>query len=299
MLSFLPALILFPLHLVLQVLNLAFWALLIIALGFVKLVLPFNAVGKLLNPVMNQFSLCFGVVSVGLIKLTNRVEWDYTIQGELKKDCWYLMMPNHLSWLDIILLFDFASGKMPAPKFFLKKELIWLPFVGLGAWALDMPFMQRYSRAFLEKYPHLKGKDIETTRKSCEKFKDTPTTVINFVEGSRFTDEKHQQRNSAFKHLLPPKAGGVAFTLAAMGELFTNILNVTILYPNNSESPMMDMLSGRLNKVVIHVDVLPVTKDVIGDYFNDENFKARFQTWLNDLWKSKDKLIGQLVESLK
>ena len=277
MLSFLPSIIIFPLHFILQVLNLVFWAGMIITLGLVKFILPFKVVAALLNPVMNQFSLCFGVCSVGFIKLTNKIEWDCHIKGELSAKNWYLMMPNHLSWLDIILLFDFASGKIPAPKFFLKKELIWVPFVGLGAWALDMPFMQRYSRAFLEKYPHLKGKDIETTRKSCAKFEHHPTTVINFVEGSRFTKEKHELRNSPYSHLLPPKAGGVAFTLAAMGELFTNILNVTILYPNNSEHPMLDMLNGRLNKVVMHVDVLPVDDKVIGDYFNDEHFKARFQ----------------------
>ena len=297
MLSFLPSIIIFPLHFVLQVLNLSLWAVLIIFMGLVKFILPFKPIATLLNPTMNQFSLCFGVVSVALIKLTNKIEWDYQIKGELSTKNWYLMMPNHLSWLDIILLFDFAAGKIPAPKFFLKKELIWVPFVGLGAWALDMPFMQRYSRAFLEKYPHLKGKDIETTRKSCEKFQTHPVTVINFVEGNRFTEEKHQLRNSPYSRLLPPKAGGVAFTLAAMGELFTNILNVTILYPNNSEKPMMDMLSGRLNKIVLHVDVLPVDDDVIGDYFSDEKFKARFQSWLNGLWESKDKYLGQLLKS--
>ena len=293
MFSFLPAVIVFPLHLLLQVINLGFWAILIIAFGLLKLILPFAA--PLLNPFMNRLMFSFGIVSVALIKLTNRVEWDFKIHGELNKNDWYLMTPNHLSWLDIILLIEFAADKIPAPKFFLKKELIWLPFVGLGAWALDMPFMQRYSRAFVEKNPHLKGKDIETTRKYCEKFKKQPTTVINFVEGSRFTSEKHETRNSSYENLLPPKAGGIAFTLAAMGELFTNVLDVTLLYPNNSDKPMMDMLSGRLNKVVIHVDVLPVDDQIVGDYFNDSKFQARFQNWLNGLWHQKDRLIGQIL----
>ncbi|MCC2617859.1 acyltransferase [Aestuariibacter halophilus] len=299
MLSFLPAILIFPLHMLLQVANLALWGGLIILLGLVKVVLPIPALHNLLNPLMNRMMLCFGVCSVALIKLTNRVEWDCTIKGELSKDNWYLMMPNHLSWLDIILLIELAANRFPAPKFFLKKELIWVPFVGLGAWALDMPFMQRYSRAFIEKYPHLKGKDIETTRKSCEKFRETPTTVINFVEGSRYTPQKHRQRNSPFQYLLPPKAGGVAFTLAAMGELFTNILDVTLLYPDNANHPMMDMLSGRLNRVVVHVEVLPVDERMIGDYFNDETFKMRFQQWLNGLWESKDKLIDQLIGAMR
>lgn len=297
MLSFIPGIIVFPIHFILQIANLGFWACLITLLGIVKLLLPIKMVSKLLNPFMHFMMFAFGVISVRLIRLFNRAEWDYRINGKLDKDSWYLMMPNHLSYLDIVLLIDFAAFRIPAPKFFLKKELIWMPFVGLGAWALDMPFMQRYSRGFVEKNPHLKGKDIETTRKSCQKFQSTPTTVINFVEGSRFTPQKHQTKQSPFNHLLPPKAGGVAFTLAAMGELFTNILNVTLLYPDNQGHPMKDMLSGNLTKVIVQVDIIPVDEQVIGDYFNDETFKSRFQLWLNDVWQQKDKLIAQLTGS--
>ncbi|GAA6182771.1 MULTISPECIES: acyltransferase [Alteromonadaceae] len=297
MLSFIPAFLMFPIHFALQILNLGFWAALIIILGVIKFILPFKWVASLLSPMMHFMMFAFGVVSVKLIRLTNNVQWDCSVEGELSKDSWYLMMPNHLSYLDIILLIEFAASRIPAPKFFLKKELIWLPFVGLGAWALGMPFMQRYSREFVEKNPHLKGKDIETTRRYCKKFQSTPTTVINFVEGSRFTPEKQRAKSSQYQHLLPPKAGGVAFTLAAMGDQFTNILNVTILYPENNQHPMMDMLCGNLTRIVVHIDVLPVADDVIGDYFNDAEFKGRFQIWLNDLWASKDKFISQLGSS--
>ncbi|WJG09894.1 acyltransferase [Aliiglaciecola sp. LCG003] len=295
MLSVIPAFILFPIHFIFQIINLACCALLITLLGLIKLLLPFGLVAAALTPVMHFLMFAFGVVSVKMIRLTNKVDWQCEIDSQLNKNHWYLMMANHLSYLDIILLIDFAAKRIPAPKFFLKKELIWLPFVGLGAWALDMPFMRRYSREYVEKNPHLKGKDIETTRKSCRKFQRTPTTVINFVEGSRYTAEKHQKKASPYRYLLPPRAGGVAFTLAAMGELFTNILNVTILYPDNTKHPMMDMLSGKLTKVIVHVDVLPVSEQVVGDYFNDETFKTNFQLWLNDVWLQKDKLIAQLV----
>ncbi|MEP4890377.1 MAG: acyltransferase [Aliiglaciecola sp.] len=297
MLSFIPAFLMFPVHFTLQMLNLGFWAVLIICLGLVKFLLPFNWINSVLSPIMHFMMFAFGVVSIKLIRLTNNVQWDCSVEGELSKDNWYLMMPNHLSYLDIILLIEFAASRIPAPKFFLKKELIWLPFVGLGAWALGMPFMQRYSREFVEKNPHLKGKDIETTRKHCKKFQTTPTTVINFVEGSRFTPKKQLVKASQYQNLLPPKAGGVAFTLATMGEQFTNILNVTILYPENTKHPMMDMLCGNLTRVFIHIDVLPVTDEVIGDYFNDVEFKGRFQTWLNQLWSSKDKFISQVGNS--
>jgi 1-acyl-sn-glycerol-3-phosphate acyltransferase len=297
MFSVLPSFIVFPVHLTLQMTSLAFWALSITFLGVIKFILPFSFITKPLNIVLNFMMCAFGFCSVALIKCMNKVELDYVIEGELSKREWYLIVANHLSWLDIILLTDFAAGKIPAPKFFLKKELIWLPFVGLGAWALDMPFMQRYSKAFLQKNPHLEGKDITTTKKSCEKFRQLPTTVINFVEGNRCTPEKQKIKQSPFKNLLPPRAGGIAFTLATMGELFTSVLDVTVIYPDTQGSPMIAMLSGRLKKVVLRVNVHPVTDEIMGDYFNDEEFKQCFQNWLNSVWQNKDKLITRLKEA--
>jgi 1-acyl-sn-glycerol-3-phosphate acyltransferase len=294
MFSVSPSVIVFPVHLTLQMISLAFWAISITLLGLLKFILPFSFVTKPLNVVLNFMMCAFGFCSVALIKCMNKVELDYVVAGELSKNEWYLIIANHLSWLDIILLTDFAAGKIPAPKFFLKKELIWLPFVGLGAWALDMPFMQRYSKTFLQKNPHLEGKDIATTKKSCEKFRQIPTTVINFVEGNRFTPEKQKLKQSAFENLLPPKAGGIAFTLAAMGKLFTSVLDITIIYPDTQGSPMMAMLGGSLKKVVIRVNVHPVNDEIVGDYFNDKKFKQGFQSWLNTVWQNKDKLITQL-----
>jgi 1-acyl-sn-glycerol-3-phosphate acyltransferase len=71
-----------------------------------------------------------------------------------------------------------------------------------------MPFMRRYSRGYLIRHPERRGKDVETTRRSCEKFRLHPTTIVNFVEGSRFTDEKRIETRSAFNNLLPLKQQG-------------------------------------------------------------------------------------------
>lgn len=294
MFSFLPIAVLFPLHLLLQVANIIFWATFIVLFGLLKLLLPFSLIVRPLNLLLNFMLFAFSKISVKIIKLTNKVEFDYQVDGHLSKNDWYLMMSNHLSWLDIVILTEFAADRIPAPKFFLKKELIWLPFIGVGAWALDMPFMQRYNSAFIAKNPHLKGKDIATTKKSCEKFKLQPTTVINFVEGSRFTTEKHRLRNSPYQKLLPPKAGGIAFTLAAMGELFNSVLDVTIMYPKTSGSAIVALLSGKLKTVVLRVKVQAVNKAIIGDYFNDENFRVEFQSWLNHTWQEKDQQINEM-----
>lgn len=287
----------FVLHTALQIANLALWGSLIIGFGLFKLVLPVAIIRRGLASIMHACLFAFGKCSVGMIYLFNPITIERRFSAPVAPDGWYLIIANHLSYLDIILLIELAAGRIPPPKFFLKQELIWLPFVGLGAWALDMPFMKRYSRAFVAKHPHLAGKDIETTKRYCQRFTQTPTTVINFVEGTRFTPAKHAAKGGDYSSLLPPKAGGIAFTMATMGDLFTNILDISLLYPQNRKHPMMAMLSGQMRQVIIDVNILALPEQARGDYFQDEQFRQQFQHWLNQLWRDKDLRIKTMLEN--
>lgn len=292
MLHWLPVLFKAPLAFLLFSCNLALWGSIVTLIGFAKLLSPnANARAFWSKPAHKAYRAWSGCNKV-LMELFNKVQWQVSGVTKLKQDSWYLLISNHKSWLDIPVLSQFALERIPEPKFFLKEQLKWVPFLGSACWALDMPFMKRYSQAQVAKNPILKGKDIETTRASCEKFKDQPTTIINFVEGSRFTPDKHKQKQSPFRHLLPPKAGGIAFTLASMGQQFDAVMDVTIMYPDNQGHVALDMLCGRLKRVVIQVEVLPVSDEIIGDYFNDEAFKITFQNWLNQRWLKKDQAIA-------
>jgi 1-acyl-sn-glycerol-3-phosphate acyltransferase len=286
----------FPIHFLLQMTNLGIWGMLIVCFGLVRFIIPIKIVSKLLIQLMHFFYFTFSVISVGLIKFFNNVKIEVKMDEELSKTKWYLIIANHISYLDIILLIRFCAEHTSPPKFFLKKELIWLPFVGIAAWALDMPFMRRYTQEFLDKNPHLKGTDIETTRQSCAKFIDSPTSVINFVEGTRFSPAKALERKSPFSNLLRPKAGGIAFTLASMGEQFSNLLDITLAYPQNAKQPMRDMLSGKMTYIVIDVSVQPLSDKIIGDYFNNSDFRATFQVWLNELWVNKNERVKTWIE---
>lgn len=292
MLSFLPGFLLLPISFSLFALNLAFWGILVTPLGLLKLLLPFKAAHRLIAAIGRRCYRGWTAVNTFLMNLFNDIDWQISGQQTLDKDSWYLLIANHKSWVDIPVVSTFAYHLIPEPKFFLKDQLKWIPFLGTGCWALDMPYMKRYSAAKLAKHPELKGKDIDTTRKSCAKFIHTPTTIINFVEGSRCTPQKQQAKNSPFTHLLPAKAGGIAFTLASMGEQFNAILDITLIYPDNQQHIALDMLMGRLKRVVIQAEILPVDAEVIGDYFNDAVFRDNFQQWLNNRWQHKDQLIS-------
>jgi len=206
---------------------------------------------------------------------------------------WYLVLSNHQTWVDIIVLQKVFNRKIPFLKFFIKKELLWVPILGLAWWALDYPVMMRYSKDFIKKNPHLKGKDVETTRKSCEKFKTMPVSIMNFVEGTRFTAEKHDKQKSPHKHLLKPRAAGVASVLNIMGDQINRILDVTIIYPRGARS-FWRFLCGDVDEVVVKVESLPVSEELIGDYYEDDQFRERFNTWINSLWDRKDKVLDNI-----
>lgn len=205
-----------------------------------------------------------------------------------------MLISNHQSWVDILILQRIFNRKIPFLKFFLKQELIWVPFIGLTWWALDFPFMKRYSQAAIAKRPELKGKDIEVTRKACEKYQFSPVTVMNFLEGTRLTSSKHEKQGKKFNHLLTPKAGGLAFALSVMGERLDNLLDVTLVYPNGIPS-FWDYLGGKVKEVKVHIRVLPISEERIGNYLDDEDFRNAFQLWVNEIWLQKDQQIEVML----
>ncbi|MBC3482009.1 acyltransferase [Pseudomonas sp. SWRI59] len=222
-------------------------------------------------------------------------QWDIRGVERLRKDTSYLAVSNHQSWVDIPALIESLNRRTPFFKFFLKKELIWVPLLGLAWWGLDYPFMKRYSKAFLDKHPELKGKDLEITKAACELFKRQPVTVVNYLEGTRFTEAKRQEQQSPYRHLLKPKAGGVAFVLAALGEQLDALLDVTIVYPGHKAPGFWDLLNGSISRVIIDIQVReldPALWD--GDYENDPAFRQSVQAWVNQLWLEKDQRIEQL-----
>ena len=253
---------------------------------------------KLLSWVAKQCATIW--VSVNSInqRLFTPTKINVTGLEETKLKDWYLVIANHQSWVDILVLQRVFNRKIPFLNFFLKKELIYVPILGLCWWALDFPFMTRTSKAQLKKNPKLRGKDIETTRKACEKFKEMPVSIVNFVEGTRFTTQKHARQNSPFPHLLKPKAGGIAFVMQAMGEQISKMVNVTIHYPDGIPT-FMDFAGCKVKQINVHVDIRPVSEELIGDYTGDSEFRVGFQSELNRLWEEKEHTLLQLEQNHK
>lgn len=271
--TILTAIILFPLALIKFIIPIPWWRLI---------------TGKLLILVANNWVF----INSTFVHFFYPIEWKITGVEKLKKKDWYLIVANHQSWVDILIIQKVLHGRIPYIKFFLKKELIWVPIMGLAWWALDFPFMKRFTREEIEKNPSLKGKDIEITRKACEKFKSDYVAVMTFPEGTRITNEKHDKQKSPYMHLLKPKAGGLFFTISAMGEKFHRLLNITIVYPDGPGS-IWDFLCGKIKKIDVFIETLPIPEEFSNADIEDKKLQNEFNQWLNSMWERKDKLIDE------
>jgi 1-acyl-sn-glycerol-3-phosphate acyltransferase len=294
MLVSLPPFIRLPLALLLVSLNVLLHATVLFVMAALKALLPIAGIRRALSRALVGIAEQWIAVNGFLFAAFTPTQWEIEGRDGLQPGGWYLVLSNHQSWVDIPVLQKTFNRRIPFLRFFLKKQLIWVPVLGLAWWALDFPFMQRHSKATLELHPELRSQDKEATRKACERFRESPVSVMNFVEGTRFRTHKHEQQRSPFAHLLRPRAGGVAFVLETMGEMLQGIVDVTIFYPGGQPT-MIDLLAGRVRQIRVHVRQLPIPPEFLGgDYENDADFRARFQGWMSALWAEKDALITRM-----
>ncbi|MGO2232508.1 MAG: acyltransferase [Marinomonas sp.] len=258
----------------------------VMVLALFKCILPFASIRAVLNVVLDNIATFWiGINNINQ-RYLGRSVIDVSGTCDFVLNDWYMITANHQSWVDILILQRLFNRRIPFIKFFLKRELIWVPFIGLAWWALEFPFMKRYSSALLKKKPELKGKDIEVTKKACDKFQYFPVSIMNFLEGTRFTAEKHDQQSSRYKHLLMPKAGGLSFALNAMDGKLHQLIDVTIVYPEGIPS-FFDYLCGKVSNIKVHIRVMPIDDSLLGNYQDDAEYRAYFQQWVNGLWQEK------------
>lgn len=238
--------------------------------------------------------------NAALYHLVHPMRWDIQVDGTLGPARNYLVIANHQSWADILILFVALHGRMPFLRFFLKDQLKYVPIIGLVCWAMEFPFMKRHSKEALAKNPGLRNQDLETTRRKCEVYKRQPVALVNFLEGTRFTEAKRAASGSPFEHLLKPKSAGLAFTLNAMGEQFAGLVDVTLVYApvREGRSRLWSWLCGEQGDAHLHIAVRAIPPELMrGDYEHDADYRARFHQWVATLWAEKDARITRMKPS--
>ncbi|MCE8039253.1 acyltransferase [Halomonas sp. MCCC 1A11062] len=280
-----------PISVLLLVITTLFWSIPLILLTLLKLITPTRALRLIVLRGLNGVALNWIGCNLWWMRHWLKPQLDATLPEGLSPEQRWLVISNHRSWTDIFMLLMVLHRRIPMPRFFLKQQLIWIPIVGLAWWALEYPFMRRYSREQIARRPQLADIDRKATELMCKRAREMPLAIFNFVEGTRFTPAKRDAQNSPFRHLLRPKAGGIAQVLSHLGEQLDGILDVTLHY-ENPQPTFWGFLCGREGRITLDARRLDVPEWMLDSrYHDDPHYKERFHTWLNALWQEKDQAL--------
>jgi 1-acyl-sn-glycerol-3-phosphate acyltransferase len=279
----------------LLMLNLVLWGSLVILGGLVKALLRGEARRRMI-----VFTAGFAERWVAgnnrIFDLMLPTEWDIDGVGETNVRGHYFIVSNHVSWVDIFVLFRVFHEKTAFIRFFLKHELIWFPIAGQACAALEFPFMRRYTPEYLERHPEKRGRDLDTTRRACERYRDIPVAILNFAEGTRFTRTKQEEQGSPYRHLLRPRVGGISFVLASLGQHIDGFFDVTLAYPGY-EITMWDFITGQVPRVIARARRIAVPPEFFDAAITEPGpERDAFKAWLEGVWREKDAVLDELLE---
>ena len=277
-------------------LNTMLWGTAVVLVGIVKFVVHMTAPRSRLRTRVILRLAWLGEQWAGWnIAIFDRMlptQWDVSGIGEdLSPDGRYLIISNHVSWVDIFAVFRVFHRRVAFIRFFLKHQLIWFPIVGQACWALEFPFMHRYSPEYLARHPEKRGKDLETTRRAAQRYRHMPVTILNFVEGTRFTRDKQADQDSPYRDLLRPRVGGIAFVLASLGDQLDGVFDVTIIYPHDDVT-MWEFVNGKIPRIKVRARRIDVPAEfMIAEVTQNGPERERLKEWLGNIWSAKDALI--------
>ena len=228
-----------------------------------------------------------------IMKIMHRDSMQVFDNNKFDKNAWYMAISNHQSWADIFILLVAAHKRIPLLKFFMKKELAWIPFIFLANKTLNMPFVNRHSKKELEKNPNLRNKDYENTLKACKRFLRSPSTIFSYAEGTRNDAAKHKAQNSPYKNLLKPRIGGIATALSAMPNI--NVLvDYSVVYKSEKRGAW-SFLKGDMKDVKVLIRKYDIPENLKNkNYSTDAEYRENFKNWIEAIWIEKDQEIERL-----
>jgi 1-acyl-sn-glycerol-3-phosphate acyltransferase len=284
--------------LLLIVVNLLIGCIPLYAFGALRLVLPAGA-RRATQPVMDGIVHWWVGSNRKIFSLLGITEVDARWEGveNLSTHRWYLVISNHQSWADILILQNLFHDRIPMLRFFTKRQLLWVPLLGLAMWFLGFPYVRRLSRERIAADPKLVALDRQAALDACKGFRSHPSTVLTFLEGTRFTAAKHALQGGArFRHLLNPKVGGISYVVTALGDQLHKVLDVTLIYPTGVPS-FWKLLQGRCRRVEVRVTGhdLPQEARLTSD---PDQVREHLRPWIETLWLDKDGRLTPLPKPL-
>ena len=193
-----------------------------------------------------------------------------------------IVVANHRSWSDVFVLQSVISRRGPVIKFLCKRELAYIPVLGLIFLAFEFPIVRRRSPG-LASDDARRADDRRRVREACAVLRESPAAMLSFAEGTRFTPERQRRLESPYRFLLPPRSGGFAEIAGALRSLEVPVVDVTIAYPR--PTTFWEFLGGAGGEVSVLAERFSVHEVV----------EAGPAQWLADRWRHKDATLAALA----
>ena len=198
-----------------------------------------------------------------------------------------IVVANHRSWADVFLIQSALARRGPVVKFLCKRELAWIPILGLIFVVFDFPVVRRRAAsgpitgattdAMTE--AQRRAADRRRVHDACQTLRSRPAAMLSFVEGTRFTRAKHARAGSPYRALLPPRAGGFEAIVQALAPDDAPVVDLTLVYPDRCG--FWAFLGGAAGAISVHAERLTMR----------EVLDAGPRDWLEARWRRKDEVL--------
>ena len=259
--------------------NLVFWMLPLVVLGIVKLVVP--ASRHAIDPILDAiYRIAAGFDDLWLRRAMG-IDW-VRHRPPVRSDEVCIVLSNHVCWADVLVLQSVIAREGPLLKFLTKRELVWIPIFGVIFWAFDMPLLRRRTRANEDEATR-RRLDAEALRSACSAVVRRPAALMNFAEGTRFSEAKRDAQDAPHRALLRPRVGGLHALTQALEGTLESIVDVTLVYPEGAT--FWQFLAGRVPEVGVELERVPITEV--------PREREALAEWLDERWRRKDRAIQQ------
>ena len=211
------------------------------------------------------------------------IETIFDQQLETEQNQWQIVICNHQTWADVLILQIALLNYVPPIKFFTKREFIWVPVLGFVLWILKFPYVLRASTGHKRRESSRKQINVHSMHRARDQFHERPVSILIFCEGTRINQENYRIQQPSYRNLLKPKIGGVAFTIDALKTKTNHILDVTLVYEGETPN-FWNFLCGKCRWVKVHIRKVLI-KDLL---------EPSIRRGIRQLWQIKDREIDRL-----
>lgn len=215
------------------------------------------------------------------------ISFELDIKGDFRKDGWYIIVANHVSWADTFCVLGLVGLKVPLVRMFMKSAFRWVPFMGQAAILMNMPIVKSFSVADMRKTPGFRKRYVSDLVASCKVLSNRPSSLLVYPEGGRYTTKTSKNKKGQFSFLLAPSHLAVELAAQVYSKNSPRLVDVSIAYEGDLQKVnLWRVFTGKVSRIAIKIREHPISEDLL-----TEGSKVLWSKRLFELWEEKDRFI--------